>query len=165
MRRAMWTVFALLVVAIGVPSAVADSYTYSFVGTGYFAGTDVSMTTNGPAVINTAYSPNPGATDLFVLGTDEGSILDVEWETSPFNFGTPTLQMSLVTALDPADGPTIAATTIPGPGTYTEFFGHGTLTITTPEPGTFALTLSELGLLVLILAMRKRTPAGQSQVS
>jgi hypothetical protein len=69
------------------------------VGAGYFAGTDVSITTNGPAILGTLYSSNPGATDLFVNGIDEGAILGVEWEPSPFFFGTPTLEMYLFTAL------------------------------------------------------------------
>jgi hypothetical protein len=73
--------------------------------------------------------------------------------------------MYLFTALDLVDGLTIAATAIPGPGTYTEFFNHGTLTVTAPEPTAFSLMLPGLGVLGLILAMRKRAPAGQSQVS
>jgi hypothetical protein len=160
MREALWIMPAALLVAIGAPAGMADSNTYAFVGAGYFAGTDVSITNNGPAVLGTLYSTNPGATDLFVNGIDEGTILGVAWEPSPFFFGTPTLEMYLFTALDLVDGPTIAAT-----GTYTEFFSHGTLTVTAPEPTAFALMLPGLGLLGLIVAMRKRVPVGQSQVS
>jgi PEP-CTERM motif len=163
MTRVMWIVVAALVVAIGAPAAMADSSeTYTFVGTGYFQGTDMSFTSNGPAVLGDLYSVNSGSTDLFVLGTDEGTILDLQWEVSPFFFGTPTLQMSLLTALDMADGPTIAGVSIPGVGTYTEFFGHGTLTVTSPEPTSSALTLAGLGLLALVAARRKRSAAGEA---
>jgi hypothetical protein len=165
MRKSLWIILTAVLVAICAPTARADSFTYSFVGTGYFAGTDVSFTTNGPAVLDSSYSPNTGATDLFVLGADKGPILTEECETSPFLFGTPTLQTSLLTALDTADGPTIAGTTIPGPGTYTEFFGHSTLTVTTPEPRASIPPLSGLGLLGLIFAMRKRSPVSQSPIS
>jgi hypothetical protein len=79
---------------------------------GYSAGTDFSITTNGPAVLGTRYSTNPGATDLFVNGIDEGAILGVEWEPSPFFFGTSTLEMYLFTALDLVDGPTITGTQV-----------------------------------------------------
>jgi hypothetical protein len=93
MRNALWIVLAAILVALGAPAAMADSNTYAFVGAGYFAGTDVSITTNGPAVLGTLYSTNPGATDLFVNGNDEGVILGMEWEPSPFFFGTSTLEM------------------------------------------------------------------------
>lgn len=163
MTKALWIVVAALLVVLSAPAAMADSsYTYAFAGTGYFAGTDMSFTSNGPAVLGDLYSVNPGSTDLFVNGTDEGTILDVQWEVSPFFFGTPTLQMSLLTALDMADGPTIAGTAIPGAGTYAEFFGHGTLTVTSPEPASSALMLAGLGLLAVIAAKRKRSAAGQS---
>jgi hypothetical protein len=72
MRKSLWIILTAVLVAICAPTARADSFTYSFVGTGYFAGTDVSFTTNGPAVLDSLYSPNPGATDLFVLGADKG---------------------------------------------------------------------------------------------
>lgn len=44
-----------------------------------------------------------------------------------------------------------------------EYFDYGTFTVTTPEPTDFALALSALTLLGLILAMGKRAPDGQSQ--
>jgi hypothetical protein len=59
MRKALWIMLAALLVAIGAPAAMADSNTYAFVGAGYFAGTDVSITTNGPAILGTLYSSNP----------------------------------------------------------------------------------------------------------
>lgn len=169
MRKYLWIILALLVVAIGAPAAMADSYNYTFVGAVYFAGTDVSFTVNGPVELNTVYSIilNPGSTDLFVTQpggspVDEGVITGMEWIESPYAYcGTSavcTVQLSLLTANDAADGPTIAGTTIPGIGTYGEFFDHGTLTISTvatPEPNTFALTLSGMALLGLMVAMRK----------
>lgn len=171
MRKFLWIVLAALFVAIGAPGAKADAYTYTFIGTGYFAGTDVSFTIHGPAVFGDLYAPNPGATDLFVTGINEGSIYDMKWELSPYVFSpctsVCTVQMYLLATRDVLDGPTFAGTTIPGPGVYGEYFGHGTLTITaaTPEPTSFVLMLSGLGLLGLILAIRKRTPVVQSPAS
>jgi hypothetical protein len=133
---------------------MADSNTYAFVGAGYFAGTDVSITTNGPAVLGTLYSTNPGATDPFVNGIDEGTILGVAWEPSPFFFGTPLSRCIFSRHSIWVDGPTITGTA-----------RHGTLTVTAPEPTAFALMLPGLGLLGLIVAMRERVPVGQSQAS
>jgi hypothetical protein len=182
MRKALWILVAVLFVAIAAPAASADQYTYSFTGACYFAGTSVSFTTTGPAVKGTEYAPNPGATDEFAGGTnglgacipptDEGPILYIEWEPSPYDFcggTTPcTVEMLLATAADTIDGPTFAGLTVPtAPGTYTEYFDHGTLTIsvTTPESSSLALLLSGLGLLVSILAIRKRTPVVLRQAS
>jgi hypothetical protein len=148
---------------------MADSYNYAFVGAVYFAGTDVSFTVNGPIELNTVYSIalNPGSTDLFVTQpggspVDEGVITGMEWIDSPYAYcGTSavcTVQLSLLTAKDTADGPTIAGTVIPGIGTYTEFFDHGTLTISpavaTPEPTTLALMLSGMALLGLMVVRK-----------
>jgi hypothetical protein len=175
MRKALWIIFGALLAVVVAPSARADSYTYSFTGACYFAGTSVSFTTTGPAVEGTEYTPNPGATDEFAGGagvtgtgacttpTDEGPIEYIEWEPSPFPFcGTTTIctiEMLLATATDTIDGPTFAGTTVPIlPGTYTEYFDHGTLTIsvTAPEPSSILFLLCGLGLLALILAVRKR---------
>jgi PEP-CTERM motif-containing protein len=187
MKKTFWIILAGLFAAISAPAAMANSqYTYSFAGACYFAGTNVSFTTNGPAQLGSPtlndYTPNPGSTDEFAQGgngyatcdspasTDEGAITSIYFADSPFGFcGGPspcTVQMFLVTGGDPTDGPTFAGLTVPdAPGTYDEFFGNGALKITvanTPEPASFALTLAGLGLLVLIAARRKRSAVGQA---
>jgi hypothetical protein len=182
MRKALWFLVAALFVALVAPVAHASSYTYSFTGTCYFAGTSVSFTTNGPAAMNTDYAPNPGATDLYTAGTDyntcpppvpvsdEGSIEYLYFAQSPYVFSpctsVCTVQLYIVSTDDSASGPTLAGLTIPGPGTYSEYFGNGTLTVTeavTPEPSSVALLLCALVLLGFVSAARKRTPGGLTQ--
>jgi hypothetical protein len=182
MRKTLWIVVGVLLGAMVAPAARANSYTYSFTGACYFAGTSVSFTTNGPAVMGTDYTPNAGATDEFAGGTDssgacipptdEGAILSIYWDPSPFNFcggSSPcTIEMYLVTAADTIDGPTFAGSTIPtAPGTYDEYFGHGTLTltVTSPEPSSYLLVLCGFGLLALIMTLRNRASANQAQAS
>jgi hypothetical protein len=53
MRKSLWIILTLLLVAIGAPKAHADSYTYSFVGEGDLAGTWFSIVSpNGPISSN-----------------------------------------------------------------------------------------------------------------
>lgn len=178
MRKTLWVILGALVVAVVAPAARANSYTYSFTGSCYFAGTSVSFTTNAPAVMGTEYTPNAGATDLYTAGTDystcpppvpvsdEGSIEYLYFAPSPYAFSpcssVCTVQLYIVTAEDSASGPTIAGTVVPGLGTFAEYFGNGTLTITesttgVPEPSSFTFLLLGSGLLVMILAVWKRT--------
>jgi hypothetical protein len=184
MRKALWFLVGALFVALVAPVAHASSYTYSFTGTCYFAGTSVSFTTNGPAVMNTDYTPNSGATDLFTGGTDynscpppvpvsdQGSIEYLYFAPSPYVFSpctsVCTLQLYIVSTDDSASGPTLTGLTIPGPGTYSDYFGNGgTLTVTeavTPEPSSVALLLCPLVLLGFVYAARKRTPGVLAQL-
>ena len=175
MRKTLWIFVAVVFVAIAAPAASADQYTYSFVGACYFAGTNVSFATNGPALEGTDYIPNPGATDEFAFGgvqpscaspapIDLGAIEKIYFGPSPSDDcggSSPcTLELFLV-ATGGTDGPTFAGLTVPDTaGTYDEFFGNGALTITvaTPEPSSLALLLCGLGLLVSILGIRKRAP-------
>lgn len=186
MKKVLWLFVVALFVAIAAPAASADEYTYTFTGACYFAGTSVSFTTNGPAQLGSPtlndYTPNAGSTDEFAQGgngyatcdsplsVDEGAIEEIYFADSPYGFcGGPsicTVQMYLVTAADATDGPTFAGLTVPdAPGTYDEFFQNGELTITVaaPEPSSSVLLLGGLGLLGLMVAVRKNNPVARTQ--
>ena len=180
MRRALWIFVAVLFAVIVAPTAQADSYTYSFTGACYFAGTSVSFTTNGtPAVEGTDYTPNAGATDEFAFGgvqpscaspapIDLGAIEYLYFAPSPSDYcggSSPCTLELFIVATEGVDGPTFTGLTVPtAPGTYDEFFGNGVLTIAeTPEPSSWVLLLLGLGLLGLMLAVRKNSPVARTQ--
>jgi hypothetical protein len=175
MRKTLWIILAVLL-GLAAPKAIADSFTYTYVGTDWFAGTTITFQdTAGPAPLGTSFVPI-AATDLFVNSTgttqDLGPIQSVEF----FGNGIPSSTILLINttgtsqylpiqifldfgSLDPGNAGTYSAQggTI---GTNQSFTGGGSLqiqssTVATPEPGAGALLLVGIG---LALALRKLIP-------
>jgi hypothetical protein len=160
MRKLLWIILALMVVAVSAPNAHADTFTYSYTDsvdeiswtTAPLSG--VTMETTVPAVDLTATS-NTGnfagcVTTLVVL--DAGGIGNTQT-----NFSS--CQFPFVIAFDG-----FAATDYTTPGTY--HGGQGTLVVAAavaaPEPSSVALMLLGVG---LVFVLRKRTGAALSRAS
>ena len=152
MRKSLWIMLAVMVVAVSAPNAHADSFTYTYTDTsdGIFWTTAaipaVTMETTVPAADLTATS-NTG----FVAGCVTTSVVlnlagigATETDFSP---------CSTVGAIQSGDG--FALTDYSTPGTYVS--GTDTLVVTAavaaPEPSSVALMLLGVG---LVFVMRKR---------
>jgi hypothetical protein len=163
MRKSFWIVLALLSAALVVaPNAHADSYTYSFVGAGIFAGTTFSIVDpTGPISDGAWYQSSeivPGELIVAGYGGDLGLIQAVSTSgngtvNAPFYF-LPTV----FTAGGDVSGniEVSSLTDLSAVGEYNADKGWGVLDITsssmaTPEPSSFGLVLA----VGLLLALRK----------
>jgi hypothetical protein len=170
MRRALWIALAVLVVGIGAPAVMADTIDGNFnftvsgiplVPTGSFvfdtntdsftvvwAGVGFDFT----AAANSFAGPNGcGGVGMFI------QVLTLP-SCSPGDWGAHLQPDSGFFALGAPNGSFIQANAVlPGNGTVEDSGGTFTVTTTivTPEPSVLAFTLSGVGLLWLLAAMRK----------
>jgi hypothetical protein len=165
MRKSMWIMLAVLLVAIGAPNVHADSFTYTYTDT---VGDDFSWTTAAisavtmqtivPAADLTATStsgPTAGCVTSSVVLDGGGSGI-----TETFFSGCST------NGIENADG--FALADYSTPGTYFGV-GLGTMVVTAaaaavaaPEPSSVALMLLGVG---LVFVMRKRIGQDLPQAS
>ena len=152
MRKSLWIMLAVIVVAVSAPHARADSFTYTYSDNGISWTTTaisaVTMQTTVPAADLTATS-NTG----FVAGcTTSGVVLDDS------GTGNITTDFSGCNVLVISFG-SFPLTDFSTPGTYE--LGGTTLVVTpavaTPEPSSVALMLLGGG---LVLLRRKRNSRG-----
>ena len=165
MRKALWTILAVLVVAFGAPAANADTlYTYQFTFTGL--GLDLTFTTEASAAVTTQTTINAADLASYALtgsywsGTDLASVTLDNNELPYWIIINSTGFQALYTVGLELASPVL--TNLSTPGTYIynggSEFGIEQLVITampvqTPEPATLVLML--LGVW-LVLVMRKR---------
>jgi hypothetical protein len=168
MRKSLWILLAVLVVAIGAPVAYADSVNFAVNGSApdgsIITGTITIDTTLavitaadvifGPPASTTQTNVVSQGQDFYIAGQYGGGIRNAS-NTIDFNFSFP-------------DGGTLV-----GYAGGTGFGNLFNLTANTaydigttyalapvPEPGTLALMLSGVGLVGLMLGMRKRHGQG-----
>lgn len=157
MKKALWTSVGVLFLVIGVPSARADTYIYAFAGSTDFSGTNFTLTISGPAQINTAYCPDPLAGHFYEFGVDNGPLTQILF----FSYANLTV-LQLSTASTTQNVSAFQLSDLSQTGSYATIQNQhfGTLTIATAEPGSFSLMLVGVGLVGMLLAMRKRLGLG-----
>jgi hypothetical protein len=162
MRKSSWIGLAVLFVAIAASrGARADTtYTYSFDGAGVLAGDNFSFSTDGTAVPGTDYilsTPVP----FFYAEQSETSVISVDLTfDSFFDFDVYALFVNCSSPFGCSISPIpfSGLTGLSVPGTYELTTGNAfgsSLSVAAPEPRAGILTLSGIGLLALMLAMRK----------
>jgi hypothetical protein len=165
MRKSLWIMLAVMVVAVNAPNAHADSFTYAYSN----SGDGISWTTEAiPAVTmpTTVLAADLTATSNtgFVAGCVTSSVtLDANGDggTATFFSGCSTGAIELGDGFSIADYST--------PGTYINSITSSTLVVTaaavaTPEPSSVALMLLGVGAL-LLLVMRRRIAQGLPMIS
>jgi len=180
MRKSLWIILTLLLVAISAPNALADGFSD---GTITFTVSSLGPTPTGSFVLDTT--------------TDELTSLTVNWDGAVFNFESVTFPVpfSFLEANDTwcassVEGGALGAqceanfspifelgittpvplfASVPTPDVFTERFitsdGNYAVTeiaVTTPEPGPLSLTLLGIG---LVLVLRKRIGRGVQQAT
>lgn len=158
--RNHWSLFiVVLLMAIGATAAHADTWTYTFQGAGPTPTTDWTLISNsgplgysGANLIGDLQSP----ADLYINGNYEGELTSVAFLDSDYIIMTAEGDFPISFAPNGYN---------PGsPGVYTDTSGD-TLTVATPEPSCAALMLSGVGMLGLMMLMRKRSALGNLQAS
>jgi hypothetical protein len=173
MRKSLWIILAVLLVAFGAPAAHADTVTDGIL--------NFTLISGGPA-------PTAGS---FVFDNSTGLFLSytVSWDGAVYNFAPPANIVGFAVAtqtvggfcgVGPAGAPGCTPalpgsfslpfdSLQPSSGTFTDptvfAFGSFTVTqtvITTPEPSSVALMLLGIGIVFL---MRKRIGQGLPQAS
>jgi hypothetical protein len=178
MQKALLIVAIALVATTFAPNALADSFTYTFVGApGPVDGSDYTLTSaSGPLAYGTFYFAAPGSvvewpdigltspSDLvgviiYPTGTPGGNSIEVFVATSSPTLTTgfmnfPTLTNLSVDGAYPTCGPEIGeATCASGNGGYLTISSTPTAT---PEPSTLGVLSSGLMGLGLIAVMKQR---------
>jgi hypothetical protein len=179
MRKSLWIILTILVVAVGAPIAHADTV-FDVSGTaratnGQVCGADCAF--SGTLTVNTTTGAVTGI-DItfpgisgFTTVTESGLIGGTLWGVDGVNSGS-TSQLNLAFTPNPGPGTLVGLTggTISGSEvesllSSTVFFNDLTGTVsavTAPEPSSLGLMLLGIG---LVFAMRKRAAAGFSQAS
>jgi hypothetical protein len=164
MRRALWTILAVLFVAIGVPSSHADSYTPVFTcgpcTSALPTAPDVSFA--APSTIDITWENT-----LFVFSlTSFDPEIVVTWEGStPFLAQSGTASFTLFLFND--DSPFVYQVDSGGNCLNCNVHDSGTLSFasadapSTPEPSSVVLMLGAIGFLLLV--MPKRLAQGHRQ--
>jgi len=177
MPKSLWiTAVLLLLVAIGAPSVQASSFTYSYT---IVINDEFSLgwtTSPGPAVTTNTSITAGSLASSSVSGALSGQTLnsvDLDPASTPIT-GCPTGDC-VASFLSGTSGTTevlfsnLTATDFDSPGTYTftgttyplvETFVVKEITTAMPEPPTYGLTLTGIG---LVLAMRRRIGQGLPQ--
>jgi hypothetical protein len=160
MRKTLWIILAVLVVAIGAPYAQADAFVYSYTVTFDPPLYGATFTTKPQAV--TAPNAILTATDLrsysltgsFYLGTLDEFILNYGGGGAQAILTSNGLGTASATYSSNDEFTLIDYST---PGTYSS--GIATLSVSrVPEPATLELMLTGVGLLGLMMVMRIRVP-------
>ncbi len=167
MRKSLWIILAVLFMAIGAPYAHADAFVYTYTVTFDPALYGATFTTKPmqAATTNTILTPadlrSYSLTGSFYLGTFDEFILNyggggAQGILTSNGLGTASATYSSNDEFTFIDYST--------PGTYSS--GIATLSVSrVPEPATLDLMLAGVGLLGLLLVMRKRTALGHPQAS
>jgi hypothetical protein len=181
MPRTMWVILAVLLVTVVAPCARADTVTFTCTGDNNvenpapppFQGPCVEATPIAPDVtfpnptleISWYTAGNPSPIDITLPITSD-TPANYTWLASNSSFfvftatGSPVASAAADTTL-PADAPLPNGTTgLSEFGTLT--FAPGSGSVAVPEPGTSALMLLGIG---LVLMMRKRLARGVQQAS
>lgn len=159
MRKSLWIMLAVMVVAVGAPNAHADSFTYDFTSTTAGATGSVEFTESSILTSLTTISSFTSDTFSNLLSL---TIAPESGESCGFLAGGP-----CIGATFPFGGGTLTAfytfsSNLTSTGTYdTNGSNSGTLVIsevsTAPEPSSVALMLLGVGLVFLL---RKRNSRG-----
>ena len=177
MRKSLWIVLTILFVAVCVPAARADSYidgTISFTvtagnvaapptGTFIYDATTQSFTSFGVTwdgiAIDLSGSANAG---LYFNGCGGGlgnfiqDLLDQGCSYPFFPWTAIVEPGETIFSMNSPIGPAIFGFGLQGPSLGDTAGGTYAGSVSAPAPGSIALTLSGMGLLGLMLAMRKR---------
>jgi hypothetical protein len=175
MRKSLWILLAILVVAIGAPVAHADTVTFVVTGSvsdgSIISGTITIDTTVGDiTAADLIFGAPASTTQINIVAQAQngyfpnqyGAVIRNASNTIDFDFSLP-------------DGGTLVGYAGDGSGTVGNLFNLGTNTgydnvtafklTQAPEPGTLALMLSGVGSVGLMLGMRKRQRQGLHQAS
>ncbi len=158
MRKSLWIILAVLFVAIGTPYAHADALVYTYTVTFYpslygatFTTKPMQAVTAPNAILTITDLRSYSLTGSFYLGTFDEFILNyggggAQGILTSNGLGTASATYSSNDAFTLIDYST--------PGTYSS--GIATLSVSAvPEPATLDLTLAGVGLLGLLMVMRK----------
>ncbi len=158
MRKSLWIILAVLFVAIGAPYAHADALVYTYTVTfdpslygATFTTKPMQAVTAPNAILTTTDLRSYSLTGSFYLGTFDEFILNyggggAQGILTSNGLGTASATYSSNDAFTLIDYST--------PGTYSS--GIATLSVSAvPEPATLDLMLAGVGLLGLLMVMRK----------
>ena len=160
MRKSLWIILALLLVASVSPNAHAQDFTYTVTNT--LPGYESSWTTEPISLelLSTDLAPadlvSTSVTGSEVAGCNVSSgVLDA------FGYGEEITTFGGTTCAAPyrvmVNGDGFRLSDYSTPGTYTGSYDTMVVTaVETPEPATFGLVLTGAGLLGFMMVMRKR---------
>jgi hypothetical protein len=165
MRKSLWIILAVLLVAIAAPDAHADSFTYTYTDT---VGDDFSWTTAAISAVSMQTTlPAADLTATSTSGPTAGCVTSTVILDSG-GFGSTDTFFSGCSTHGIANADGFALADYSTPGTYFGV-GLGTMVVTAavaavaaPEPSSVGLLLAGIGLLVV---MRKRIGQGLPQAS
>ena len=163
MRKSLWIILVVLVVAVGAPIAHADSFSVTFTNT---------LTTVAAPTASDVTFPSPtldimwqGLAFALTLPSSSLPTDTYSWLLPGFSCSIPpnTVCVAEIGIVDSTTGVSTDSNQVVVPATFG--LGGGPLTfasVAAPEPSSVALMLLGVG---LVIAMRKRTGAGLSRAS
>jgi hypothetical protein len=167
MRKSLWIMLAVLLVAIGAPNAHADSFTYTYTGTAPSFGFDYSWTTE--AISGVTMQTTVPAADLTATSTSgiTGCVI-TSVILNASGLGNNNTNLGGCFLLEVFGNDLFAPSDYITPGTYVgnSVVTKSTMTVTRavamPEPSSVALMLLGVG---LVFVMRKRIGQSLPQAS